>query len=77
LSDTTPRSIPLVFVDTNVLYPVCLGGFGSHLHGADRQTYDIDFVPSTAKGREDRHPVRLADLALSSDGYRFGTDGLP
>jgi hypothetical protein len=41
---------------------VVVGGFGSQLHGADRETYDIDFVPSTARDNEDRLAEALSEL---------------
>lgn len=39
-----------------------VGGFGSQLHGADRATYDIDFVPSTATENEERLAAALSEL---------------
>ncbi len=41
---------------------VMVGGFGSQLHGAERQTFDIDFVPSAAGANEERLAAALAEL---------------
>ncbi|HYN31709.1 MAG TPA: hypothetical protein VES40_03725 [Ilumatobacteraceae bacterium] len=39
-----------------------VGGFGSQLHGAHRQTFDIDLVPSTAASNEQRLADALKEL---------------
>jgi hypothetical protein len=50
---------------------VMVGGFASQLHGARRQTYDIDFVPSTTEANDDRLASALREL-----GARLRVAGL-
>jgi hypothetical protein len=50
---------------------VMVGGFASQLHGARRQTYDIDFVPSTTEANDDRLASALRKL-----GARLRVAGL-
>jgi len=41
---------------------VMVGGFASQLHGARRQTYDIDFVPAATEANDDRLASALREL---------------
>jgi hypothetical protein len=49
-------------LDRHAVEYVVVGGFGSQLHGAGRQTYDLDFVPSTAEANEERLAAALREL---------------
>ena len=40
-----------------------VGGFASQLHGARRQTYDIDFVPAATEANDDRVAAACANSA--------------
>ena len=50
---------------------VMVGGFASQLHGARRQTYDIDFVPAATEANDDRLASVLREL-----GARLRVAGL-
>ena len=50
---------------------VMVGGFASQLHGARRQTYDIDFVPAATEANDDRLASALREL-----GARLRVAGL-
>lgn len=50
---------------------VMVGGFASQLHGARRQTYDIDFVPSATEANDQRLASALIEL-----GARLRVAGL-
>lgn len=41
---------------------VIVGGFGSQIHGADRQTFDIDLVPSSAPQNDERLAAALREM---------------
>jgi hypothetical protein len=41
---------------------IMVGGFASQLHGARRQTYDIDFVPAATEANDDRLASALREL---------------
>ncbi len=48
-----------------------VGGFASQLHGARRQTYDLDFVPAATEANDDRLSSALREL-----GARLRVTGL-
>lgn len=48
-----------------------VGGFASQLHGARRQTFDIDFVPATTEANDDRLASALREI-----GARLRVAGL-
>jgi hypothetical protein len=69
-----PRFDPeriLAVLDRHGVDYVMVGGFASQLHGARRQTYDIDFVPSATEANDDRLASALREL-----GARLRVAGL-
>ena len=61
----------LAVLDRHGVDYVMVGGFASQLHGARRQTYDIDFVPAATEANDDRLAAALREL-----GARLRVAGL-
>jgi hypothetical protein len=61
----------LAVLDRHGVDYVMVGGFASQLHGARRQTYDIDFVPAATEANDDRLASALREL-----GARLRVAGL-
>ncbi len=69
-----PRFDPerlLEVLDRHRVDYIMVGGFASQLHGARRQTYDIDFVPAATEANDDRLSSALREL-----GARLRVAGL-
>ncbi|MGI8757908.1 MAG: nucleotidyl transferase AbiEii/AbiGii toxin family protein [Acidimicrobiales bacterium] len=60
-SDFDPQRI-LETLDRHHVEYVIVGGFGSQIHGAHRQTYDLDLVPNSSGENSERLATALREL---------------